>query len=238
MQSNIVSGLWKHKTHGIRFVLVMDDFGIKYLKKEDLDHTIHVLIRHYDVTVDLDGKEFVKIELDCNYERGRVHLSMQPYLQKALRQFNDAIPTKKEDSTYQHTPPKFGVKEQFVEYDTSAPIGRTEQKDLQTIRGKFLWYAQGVDATILLALNALPAQQAKPTQQAIKQAQQLLHYCATQEPAVLTYLKSDMVLAIHSDAGYLNKDNARSHAGGHHYLVEDLKFPPNNGVIHNIAEII
>ena len=54
MQSNIGSGLWKHKTHGIRFVLVMDDFGIKYLKKEDLDHTIHVLKRHYDVTVDLD----------------------------------------------------------------------------------------------------------------------------------------------------------------------------------------
>ena len=164
MQSNIVPGLWKHKTRDIRFVLVVDDFGIKYLKKEDLDHLIHVLERHYDVTVDLEGKEFVKIELDWDYERGRVHLSMQPYLKKAIRQFNNTIHTKKEDSPYPHTPPKFEVKEQFAEYDKSAHIGKTEQKHLQTIPGKFLWYERGVDTTILPALSTLAAQQAKPMQ--------------------------------------------------------------------------
>ena len=39
-QSQIVPGFWKHKTRNIKFVLVVDDFGIKYLKKEDLDHLI------------------------------------------------------------------------------------------------------------------------------------------------------------------------------------------------------
>eukprot|EP00804_Cyclotella_cryptica_P000393 CCRYP_008697-RA/>CCRYP_008697-RA protein AED:0.46 eAED:0.44 QI:0/0/0/1/0/0/2/0/192 len=61
---------------------------------------------------------------------------------------------------------------------------------------------------------------------------------ATQEPAVLTYRKSDMILAVHSDAGYLNEENARSRAGGHHFLSEDVPLPPNNGAIHNVAEII
>jgi len=66
-------------------VLVVDDFGIKYLKKEDLDHLVNLLKRYYDVSVDLDGKEFVKIELDWDYNKGEVHLSMEPYLRKALR---------------------------------------------------------------------------------------------------------------------------------------------------------
>ncbi len=43
---------------------MVDDFGIKYLNQEDLDHLIRLLKKHYDVAADLDGKEFVKIELD------------------------------------------------------------------------------------------------------------------------------------------------------------------------------
>jgi hypothetical protein len=39
-QSQIVPGFWKHKTRDIKFVLVVDNFGIKYLQKEDLAHLI------------------------------------------------------------------------------------------------------------------------------------------------------------------------------------------------------
>jgi hypothetical protein len=47
-----------------------------------------------------------------------------------------------------------------------------------------------------------------------------------------------MVLAVQSDASYLNEEEARSRAGGHHFLSEDVPLPPNNGAIHNVAEII
>ena len=77
-------GFWKHKTNPLQFVLVVDDFGIKYLKKEDLDHLIQLLEKYYNVAINLDGKEFVKIQLDWDYENRRVHLSIAPYLQKAL----------------------------------------------------------------------------------------------------------------------------------------------------------
>lgn len=49
---------------------------------------------HYEIKVDKDGNEFVKIELDWDYDNGKVHLSMKPYLEKALCQFNNVIPTK------------------------------------------------------------------------------------------------------------------------------------------------
>ena len=47
-----------------------------------------------------------------------------------------------------------------------------------------------------------------------------------------------MVLAAHSDAGYLNESNARSRAGGHIFLSSDSQYPPNNGAILNVAQII
>jgi hypothetical protein len=47
-----------------------------------------------------------------------------------------------------------------------------------------------------------------------------------------------MVLAVHSNASYLNEEEAQSQANGHHFLSEDVPFPPNNGEIHNVAEIM
>ena len=54
-----------------------------------------------------------------------------------------------------------------------------------------------------------------------------MDYLATQEPGVLTYRKSDMVLAVHSDASYLNEEEARSWAGGHHiFYLKTYLSPP------------
>ena len=72
----------------------------------------------------------------------------------------------------------------------------------------------------------------------MKHCQQLLDYLATQDPAVLTYCKSDVVLAVHSNASYLNEEEAQSRASSHHFLSKDVPFPPNNGAVHNVAEII
>ena len=66
---------------------------------------------------------------------------------------------------------------------------------------------------MLTPLSALASQQSKPTVETMKRTQHFLDYAATQEPAVLTYRASDMVLGIHSDASYLNEANARSRAG-------------------------
>ena len=56
-------------------------------------------------------------ELDWDYKNRKVHLSMAPYLQKALRQFNNIVPKKCEDSPYPYSEPKYGAKQQFADYD-------------------------------------------------------------------------------------------------------------------------
>jgi hypothetical protein len=102
------------------------------------------------------------------------------------------------------------MKKHFAEYNTSAPVGQDEQKYVQQVMGKSNYYARGVDGTLLTPISALTAQHAKPAQGTIKQVQHFLDYAATQEPAVTTYRAGDIVLAIHSDAGYLSEEGARS----------------------------
>ena len=113
------SWFMKHKIQNIQFILMVDDFGIKYTMKDDLDHLIHTLEKHYDVTLNLDSKGFIKIELDWDYNNSKVHLSIKPYLNKALCQFDNIIPSKHHDMPYPHISPNFGKAMQYIVYDTS-----------------------------------------------------------------------------------------------------------------------
>ena len=61
---------------------------------------------------------------------------------------------------------------------------------------------------------------------------------ATNPNAILTYKKSDMILAVHSDASYLSKLEARSRVGGHFYCTNDMEDPPNNGAVLNVSKIL
>ena len=45
-------GLFKHFCRPIQFTLIVDDFGIKYTRKEDIDHLITALRNHYDIDIE------------------------------------------------------------------------------------------------------------------------------------------------------------------------------------------
>ena len=45
-------GLFKHKTRPVWFTLVVDDFGIKYIGRENAEHLIETLKDFYEVEVD------------------------------------------------------------------------------------------------------------------------------------------------------------------------------------------
>ena len=104
--------------------------------------------------------------------------------------------------------------------------------------GVLLYYGRAVDSTILVALSSISSAQATPTTQTIKLTNILLDYAATHPDAILTYKKSNMVLAVHSDASYLSKTGARSRTGGHFFMSLDVENPPKNGAIINTSNII
>ena len=75
--------------------------------------------------------------------------------------------------------------------------------------------------------------QGAPTENTLAKVHQFLDYAATNPEAIVTYKKSNMVLAIHSDASYLSEPKARSRAGGHFFLSDDKDDPTNNGAVLN-----
>jgi hypothetical protein len=113
-----------------------------------------------------------------------------------------------------------------------------EKTHVQAVTGTLLYYAGAVDSPIMMTLNAIATQQAAPTESTMEEIKQLLDYCASQEEAIVTYHASDMILAVHSNASYLNKRKLQSRAGGHFYLLNDVPHPHNNGAILNIAKVI
>ena len=86
-QSKAVPGLWTHETRPISFTLVVDDFGVKYVGKENAMHLISILKQHYEISEDWTGSKYIGITFDWDYANKRVHLSMPGYISKALQRF-------------------------------------------------------------------------------------------------------------------------------------------------------
>ena len=107
-------GLFKHTTRPISFSLVVDGFGIKYIHKKDADHLISELKKHYDVTIDWEGKIFCGIHLEWDYKNRKVTCSMPGVAKKGLQRFNHPIPSRPQHSPHPWTAPKYGSSIQYA----------------------------------------------------------------------------------------------------------------------------
>ena len=55
--------IWKHTTKPITFSLVVDDFEVKYARKENDDHLIQALKKLYTISMDWTGSLFCGITI-------------------------------------------------------------------------------------------------------------------------------------------------------------------------------
>jgi hypothetical protein len=63
-QSKVTPGYWKHGWRPISFTLVVDDFGVKYINKTDVNHLIQTLKQDYKIEEDWEGTQYLGITLD------------------------------------------------------------------------------------------------------------------------------------------------------------------------------
>ena len=239
MQSALTPGFWTHASRPISFTLCVDDFGVKYVDKQDVDHLMAVLKENYSISHDWEGKRYLGLDLDWDYEKREVHLSMLQYVVDALKRFHHEAPLKPQHQPYPRVKPVYGAKAQYSADDDDSPLlSKADKTFIQEVTGTFLYYARAVDSTMLAALGSIATQQANPTENTMKKIRQFLDYAATHPDAIVTYRASDMVLAGHSDASYLSETKARSRAGGHFFMSDNSEAPPNNGAVLTIAQII
>jgi hypothetical protein len=198
----------------------VDDFGVKYANKDDVGHLISSLSQNYTINTDWEGTRYLGLTLDWDYSQRKVHLSTPGYIENALIRFGHKKPDKPQMQPYPHTTPTYGTTIQYAKaVDTSPVATKAEEKVIWQVIGIVLYYGRAVDSTIITGLSSLAAAQAKPTAETLFLVNWLLDYVATNLDAILTYKKSDMVLAVHSNASYLSEPAARSRAGGHFFLL-------------------
>jgi hypothetical protein len=229
--------LFNHESRDIAFTLVVDDFCIKYTEDEDLAHLLAALREAYVITVDMEGKKYVGINIEFDRVARTVTLSMPDYVRKALLRFGVKRETRHTDAPLRYTPPSYGSgKQQYTSVDRSKRLSKDEVTRLQEIIGVFLYYARAVDATMLTALSKFSSLQSRATKDLQRAVDRFLQYASWWPDAKVVYHASDMRLMVESDASYLSEPESRSRAGGLFYLgnyavgSDTARATPNGGV--------
>jgi len=81
-------GYWTHDKTKMRFVLVVDDFSVKYLNKKEANDFLAILCQWYTIKVDWDAKLYCGIHTDWDYSNHKVTLSMPGYINNFLAEIN------------------------------------------------------------------------------------------------------------------------------------------------------
>ena len=238
-QCATTTGLWRHRWRPISFVLIVDDFGLKYVGKRHAKHLLASLQKNYKVTTDWSGSKFAGIDIEWDYNKRTCRLSMKNYIDELLIKYEHPKPRKPQHAPHAHREIVYGAKQQFAPEDDKSPrLDATGVKRVQGIIGSLLYYARAVDNKLLATLSAISSQQACATENTNKAVNQLLDYVTTYPSDGITYRASNMILATHSDASFLSEPGSRSRTGAHIFLSEDDPIPRNNGPVLSISQII
>ena len=214
----LTPGLWVHKTNGITFTLVVDDFGIKY-KGDNIQHLINALRDKYTITIDMSGSLFCGVSLEWRYKIGEVRCSMPGYIPKLLKKLNHQLPTKPQYSPHPAPTITYGIKLQQALKDDDSPILNQSGNNLvRSIVGAALFIGRFIDMTLLVACNEIALNQTNSTMATLNLCTWLLDYMSTYPDPSITYKKSDMVLWVSSDSSYQSVSKSRSRVGGYHFL--------------------
>ena len=78
--------MWRHVSHPVQFSLVGDNFGVKYIGKENAEYLIKDMKKAgYKVAIDWDGSLYCGITLEWNYKEQWLDKSMPGYIEKLLK---------------------------------------------------------------------------------------------------------------------------------------------------------
>ena len=125
----ITSGIWRHQTLPLQFSLVVDDFGIKYERQEDITHLLDSLKTICKISEDWDEKLYCGLNLEWDYYKREVLVSMPNYVTKAFHKFQHPTPNCAQYAPHQWTRPTYGSTKQLATpLDNSPPIPEEQRR--------------------------------------------------------------------------------------------------------------
>ena len=214
----------------------MDDLGVKYVGNKYVDHLMTILKDNYTISYDWDGKKYIGLYLDWDYDNREVHLSMLNYVVDDIKRFHHDQSQNPQHQPYPHIKPIYVEKAQYL---SDADVYLYSAKQTRNLYRK----SRALSSTAPKLLTQpwsqnLDLLQHRKKKQHNEKIHHFLDYVATHPDAIVTYQASDMVLAGHSDASYLLNTKAQIRAGGNFFMYKYSDTPPNNGSVFTIAQII
>jgi hypothetical protein len=114
-------GLWLHESRPLTFTLVVDNFGIKFVNKANVDHLIASIKKRYTLTEDWTGGLHCGIMLKWDYVGRTVDILMPGYIKIKLQEYKHIMPKKLQTCPYSPEPKKFGTEAQAPLPNDSTP---------------------------------------------------------------------------------------------------------------------
>jgi hypothetical protein len=200
-KSTNTSGLWLHKTRPILFTLVVDDFRVKYVNSDDVQHLIVSIKKNHSLTKDWTGDLYCGIKLEWDHVNRAVDTLMPGYVKNELQELGHIKPKNPQTYPYSPEPKKFGTEAQApLPTDISPKLDAKGIKSVQQIVGSILYYARAINMTVLKALSSIAVEQTKASDKTIARCTQLLDYLSHSADAKVCFHASNMILNIHSNA--------------------------------------
>ena len=232
--------LFHHKTRPTKFALVVDDFGIKYSSKDDLDHLVNCIGSIWKVKVDLSGKKFLGMHLSWDYDSPVPNLTIDApnVMPAAIKRFClNKRPKYARSPTSVRNPRLDNIPiGSIIRPPTPCP---NSTQYVQEVCGTFSHYARIIDYSMLTAVNNISLSQSNPTSDTLDQIDRLLGYAAKHPNNKIIYYACDMQLRAMYDASFQSLPDGRSRIGHIQYLTNtnDPKEHVKN-IIHANSQVL
>ena len=116
-------GLWYHESRPITFTLVVDNFKVKFVKKEDVDHLIVSLKTTYTLTEDWTSTLYCGITLEWDYTLTALLIFLcQDTSRKKIQEHEHAVSKKPQHCPYSPEPKQYGSEVQRPLPGNTSPL--------------------------------------------------------------------------------------------------------------------
>jgi hypothetical protein len=190
----------------------MSEFAVKYTFELEAKHLLTTLKKMYVCSTDWSGLRYCGLTLKWDYDARTCEVSMPGYIECSMQWFQHLPPSCPEMSPHHAwQKPTYGAKTQYARLpDTSNPLNAADTKHIQEVLGTLLYYACGIDSTMIIAISTLASQQTHGTKATMITLTQLLNYAVSNPEASILYTVSDMNMHVSSNVSYLSAPKACS----------------------------
>jgi hypothetical protein len=142
-----------HKTKSISFTLVVDDFAVQYLDKQNAHNLRYALLVSYEIATDWGRTVYSGMTLKWDCQKGTCDISTSGYVANVLNKFQHENPKYPQHTPSKYVTPVYDTNTQSATRDETPPLSTKHLTKIQNFTVSVLYYSRKVDPTVIMPLN-------------------------------------------------------------------------------------